>query len=87
MRVDGTVRVEMFSRPGCHLCDSATEVVRRVRERRDFQFEVMNIEDDPALESRYGSLIPVIHINGNPAFTYRVDARSFEEVLERLCNK
>ena len=77
----------MFSRPGCHLCDSAAEVINGVRRRREFQFEVVDIEDDPALESRYGTRIPVIHIDGNPAFTYRVDARSFEEALERLCNK
>ena len=85
--VEGTVRVTMFSRPGCHLCDSAADVIHDVRRRREFQFEVVNIEDDPALESRYGTRIPVIHIDGNPAFTYRVDARSFEEALERLCNK
>ena len=63
---EDTVRVTMFSRPGCHLCDSAADVIHGVRRRREFQFEVVNIEDDPALESMYGTRIPVIHIDGKP---------------------
>jgi glutaredoxin len=82
-----TNTVKMFSRPNCHLCDSVAEVIRSVRQRRPFEFTVVNIEDDPDLEARYGSLIPVVHINHTQVFNYRVSTAEFERELERLWNR
>jgi glutaredoxin len=81
------VRIEMYSRTGCHLCDEARDVIDRIQTRYAFDFEVVNIAENPELESRYGSEIPVIHINGNKAFKYRVDPVEFEKKLERLWNR
>jgi len=87
MKADLKVLVEMFSRPGCHLCDSAADVIRRVQKRVDFQFDVVNIETDPDLESRYGTRIPVIQINGRPFGQYRVDPAELEQEVRREWNK
>ena len=76
----------MYSRPGCHLCDSAAEVIRSVHERYAFDFKVVNIEGNPDLESRYGTLIPVIEINGKPVFKYRVERADLEREVERIWN-
>jgi len=48
---------------------------------------VINIESDPELEKSYGSEIPVIAINGNKAFKYRVEEAEFEKKVKRLWNK
>jgi glutaredoxin len=81
------ILVEIFSRPGCHLCDVAKEVIERVRQRHDFSLKVTNIETDPRLEEVYGAEIPVITINGNKAFKYHVDEAEFEKKVNRLWNK
>ena len=83
---DQRVRVEMFSRPGCHLCDKAREVIEQVQRCYAFDFQVVHIDKDPALEATYGTEIPVIRINGNRAFKYRVDRAELERKLERLWN-
>ncbi len=81
------IRVEIYSRPGCHLCDEARTVLERVRRRHDFALREINIETNPELERLYGTEIPVIMINGNKAYKYRVDEADFEKKVRRLWNK
>ncbi|MBI4473227.1 MAG: glutaredoxin family protein [Acidobacteria bacterium] len=78
------VQVEIYSRPACHLCDEAKEVIERVRRRIPFSLRVINIEEDQELESKYGTEIPVVLINGNKAFKYRVDEAELEKKVKRL---
>jgi glutaredoxin len=78
------IQIEIYSRPGCHLCDEAKDVIDRVRKRHGFELRVVNIEGDPALESVYGTEIPVVFINGTKAFKYHVDERELERKVKRL---
>jgi glutaredoxin len=78
------VRVDVYSRPGCHLCDEAKETIERVRRRFDFELQIIDVETDPALEAEYGEEIPVVCINGTKAFKYRVDESEFEKKVKRL---
>ena len=84
---DANIQIDIYSRPGCHLCDEAKEVIERVRRRFDFSLRVVNIETDPELEKKYGEQIPVVLINGNKAFKYRVDEAEFERKVKRLWNQ
>lgn len=81
------IHVEIYSRPGCHLCDDAKEVIERVQRRYPFVLKITNIETNSALETAYGTEIPVITINGNKAFKYRVDENEFERKVKRLWNR
>jgi glutaredoxin len=78
------IQVDIYTRPGCHLCDEAKEVIDRVRKRYGFALRVINIENDPALETAYGTEIPVVRINGIKAFKYHVDESELEEKVKRL---
>jgi glutaredoxin len=81
---DSRIQIDIYSRPGCHLCDEAKEVVERVRARFPFLLRVINIETDPELETRYGEQIPVVFINGNKAFKYHVDEAELEKKVKKL---
>lgn len=81
---ENSIRIEIYSRPGCHLCDEAKEVIERVGRRFPFALSVINIETDPDLEKLYGEQIPVVFINGNKAFKYRVDEAELEKRAKRL---
>jgi glutaredoxin len=76
--------VEIYSRPGCHLCDEAKETIERVRLRFGFDLRIIDIESRPELEQEYGEEIPVVMINGSKAFKYRVDQIEFEKKVNRL---
>jgi glutaredoxin len=78
------IEVDIYSRPGCHLCDEAKAVIERVRRRYAFALREINIENDPALEREYGEQIPVVFVNGNKAFKYHVDETELEKKVKRL---
>ena len=47
----------LYQRDDCHLCDLALEVLARARVP---EFESMFIDNDEALEERYGVRVPVL---------------------------
>ncbi|HEX4999150.1 MAG TPA: glutaredoxin family protein [Terriglobia bacterium] len=78
------IRVEIYSRPGCHLCDDAKEVILRFRKRYPMELSVIDIDRDPELAAAYDVAIPVVFLNGEEAFRYRVDERELEKKLREL---
>jgi glutaredoxin len=76
--------VRLYTRPGCHLCLAAKEEMMAANCRDQYTFEEINIDDDAELQTRYGSEIPVITINGIKAFKYRLTADEFRRKLRRL---
>jgi glutaredoxin len=67
------VKVRMYSRPGCGLCDEAREVIFAVRGSKPFDYEEIDISGDDALELGYGIRIPVVDVDGLERFEIRVD--------------
>jgi len=51
------VRLTLFQRDDCHLCDMALEVMALARAP---DFRSLWVDDDPALEARYGTRVPVL---------------------------
>ncbi len=78
------IRVVMYAKPGCHLCEEAERVLATVECTDLFELEIINIEQDEELRRRYGEQIPVIFIGGIKAFKYRVDPREFCRKVRRL---
>ena len=50
--------LRLYSRPGCHLCEEAAELLDRSGGAH--KAEIVNIEDDLDLLRRYGIHIPVL---------------------------
>jgi glutaredoxin len=65
--------VVLYARNGCHLCDEARDVIATVRASAPFAFEEVDIETDDALVREYGVRIPVVTVDGEELFEYRVD--------------
>ena len=51
------LRLTLFQRDDCHLCDLALEVLAQARVP---DFESVFIDGDDALEARYGERVPVL---------------------------
>jgi glutaredoxin len=62
------VDVVLYTRPGCHLCETAWEFLRHEQRRYRFQFRVVNVDTDPELVKLYGNLVPVVTVNGKVRF-------------------
>ena len=73
----------LYTKPDCSLCDEAAEALERVRGRAPFHLEVVDISSDPELRERYGERIPVVLVDGEPAFEYIVDEAALENRLSK----
>ena len=82
-----SISIEIYSRPGCHLCDEAKAVIEPFVNRYSIELSVTDVDSDQALRQAYGSEIPVILINGKEAFRHRVDRGMLERKLKELWNK
>jgi len=82
-----TVRVLLYTRPGCHLCDGASERLREQQRRHGFQFETVNIDGDPDLAARFGEDIPVVMVNGRVRFRGTFNEVLFTRLLRAEVNR
>ena len=73
--------VTLYTKPDCHLCDVAHEVLEEVRADFAFDIEHVDISQDRALRKRYGVRIPVVAVDGVELFEHRVDDRALRSIL------
>lgn len=73
--------VLMYGRPGCHLCDEAREAILALREELSFDYREVDVESDPRLERAHGLRVPVVEVDGEEVFEYRVDAGELRRLL------
>ena len=57
-------RITLFSRPGCHLCDDAREVIRRVADDLGVAWEERDITRSEQDLREYWDKIPVTLVDG-----------------------
>ncbi len=78
----GAARVTFYTRPGCHLCDEAREVVARVCAQLGESYTEVDIDGDAELTRRFGEEIPVTLVDGVQHDYWRVDADRLTRALQ-----
>jgi glutaredoxin len=74
-------RVVLLGKPGCHLCETARDVVSAVTAELGVDWQELSILDDPELYDRYWEQIPVVLVDGRPHDYWRVDERRLRQAL------
>jgi glutaredoxin len=59
-------RITLYTRPGCHLCEDAADLLERLAGRIPLQIVEVNILEDVGLFERYKYSIPVVAVEGGP---------------------
>jgi glutaredoxin len=75
------VTVTLYTRAGCHLCEDARAVLETARRRVPFDLEEIDIDRHAHWLALYNEEVPVIAIDGQKAFKYRVE---MDELLKKL---
>ena len=65
-------RITLLSRPGCHLCDDAREVIRRVADDLGVAWQERDITKSEDDMREYWDKIPVTLVDGIPHDFWRV---------------
>ena len=79
--------LQFYTRQECTLCESALVVVRRVQQRVPFQLECIDIDADPALRARYGTVIPVVTCGSIELACSFIEEKSLSAALKNLAKK
>ena len=77
------IRVEIYSKRDCCLCDEAKAVLIKVQREIPFDLHEIDVESRPELYETYKERIPLILINGRPAYKLRVDEAALRRRLAR----
>ncbi|KAF9495837.1 DUF836-domain-containing protein [Pleurotus eryngii] len=82
-------RLTLFSGPNCSLCDIAKAELEKVRKQRQFQLEVINIQDagQEKWMKKYVYWIPVLHLEGKEIVKGRWDASDVEAAFVKWDNE
>jgi glutaredoxin len=74
------LRVLLYTRAACPLCDEASETLVRYQQRYGFLLETKDVEESPELVRAHGECVPVVVINGKVRFRGHVN----EVLLRRM---
>ena len=75
------IEVTLYTKPGCHLCESVGQVIEVVGRGRSFRLVVRNILEDEGDYAQYHEAIPVVFVNGREVARYAMTHREFEAAL------
>lgn len=82
-RAGAQMKLTIYTKPGCHLCEEAEDVIEGVRAARGFDVERRNILDDPRDYERYKHDIPVILLDGREIARHHLSEAQLVEALAR----
>ena len=74
-------QVFLYSRPGCHLCDDAAELLERLAQRIPIAIVEVNILGDIDLYERYKHSIPVVALANGTTLAAPIRADELERLL------
>ncbi len=74
------MRIVIYGKPGCHLCDDARAVLERV----GTPFEEIDITTDDALHAAYLERVPVVTLDGEECFEFFVDEAALRGLLDKV---
>jgi len=77
------MRITLYSRPGCHLCEAMRAIARPVAHEVGATFEEMDVDRDPVAAAAYDLEIPVLCVDGEKAFSVTVTAAALRARLAR----
>lgn len=75
--------VTLYSKPGCHLCEDARQMLDTLRPKYPHYLEVIDITSDAEAFSRFASRIPVV-VAGSQEYGAPLDRPALERVLRLL---
>jgi len=75
------VNITIYSKKSCHLCEVAMQKLLELQQEYQFSLTELDIENNDELFGKYKYLIPVIEIDGEEVFRYKIDENKLKELL------
>jgi len=76
------VRLTLYGRRYCHLCEDMERALARLRHELGFTLEIVDVDLDPELERRYGEHVPIlVGPDGREICHYFLDIQALSDRL------
>ena len=75
--------VTLVTRRGCHLCEEAESLLRRLAGEVGFSYAEVDVDADPGRRAEYSDRVPVILIDGREHGYWRVEEARFRAAVAR----
>jgi thioredoxin reductase (NADPH) len=75
------VSLTLYGRQHCHLCHEMIAALEELQARLPFRFNIVDIDRDDELRSRYNALVPVLVGNGEEICRYHLDQAALTRFL------
>jgi glutaredoxin len=79
------VRLTLYYREGCHLCETMLQVLRGLQSRLAFELTLVDIDRDPDLQRRYDEWVPVLAEGEQEICHYELDEEALAARLGGGC--
>jgi glutaredoxin len=79
MGLQHPMNVILYTRPGCHLCDEAHQLLLT----HGLTPCVVNIDEDAALREKYDCCVPVVEVDGKIRFRGHIEPLLLRRLLEK----
>ena len=76
------LKVVVYTRRGCHLCDDAWRDLSRIQPKYQFGLTAKDVDSDPKLVAQFDSCVPVIEVNGKVRMRGRFNTVLFQRLLD-----
>lgn len=77
------MKVTLYTRAGCGLCDRADALLKRLKEQANFEMAYVDLDADSEAEKRYWARIPVIAVDGEEVAAAPIDEVQLTAILLR----
>ena len=80
----GSPALVVYGREDCHLCHDMIAALRERQARLCFDFEVIDVDGDDNLKSRYGEQVPVLMAGGEEICHYYFNAAALDAYFTKI---
>ena len=86
LAADQARKLIVYGRKDCHLCQDMILVLQNLQEQVSFDFQVIDIDSDPELVTRYGEKIPVLMspLTNQEICHYFLDLAALDDYLAKF---
>jgi thiol-disulfide isomerase/thioredoxin len=81
---DLPVLLTVYGREHCHLCEDMIAALQKLRASYPFRLEVIDVDSDTDLQSRYGQRVPVLMAEDKEICHYHLNLNAFARIFQGI---
>jgi thiol-disulfide isomerase/thioredoxin len=81
---DLRVLLTVYGREQCHLCQDMIAALQELRASYPFRLEVIDVDSDTDLQSRYGQRVPVLMAEDKEICHYHLNLNAFARIFQGI---